>query len=132
MPSRRRCFLSALGVTLSGGLAGCFAREPEGEASLQVLSNLDDQTLEVEITGSDDEPAFADTITVSEGEEVTREGVVAGRDGDSFSVDVTKGDERVSTGWELSCVKDEDMRDLLALIVTGRGEIHVSEACRSL
>jgi len=132
MPSQRRCVLSALGVTLSGGLAGCFARDLEREASLQVLSNLEEQTLAVEISGPEDERLFSDTITVSEDEEVTRENVVTGQDGDSFSVEVTKGGETVSTSWQLSCVEDEDMRDLLVLIVTGRGEIHISEACRAL
>lgn len=50
----------------------------------------------------------------------------------SKTVTVTKDDKTVSTSWQLSCVEDEDMKDLLALIVTGRGEIHVSEACRAL
>lgn len=94
MPSQRRGLLSALGAILSGGLAGCFARDLEDEASLQVLSNLEEQTLEVEISDSEDEILFSDTITVSEDEEVTREGVVTGQDGDSFSLEVTKGIRR--------------------------------------
>ena len=102
--------LSALGVALSGGLAGCFARNFEDGASLQVLSNLEEQALEVEITGSEDEQLFSDTISVSEDEEITRENVVTGQDGDSFSVEVRKGDQRVSTSWQLSCVEDDDMR----------------------
>jgi len=132
MPSQRRGLLSALGAILSGGLAGCFTRDIEAEASLQVLSNLEEQTLEVEISGSEDEILFSDTITVSEDEEVTREGVVTGQDGDSFSVEVTKGEKTVSTSWRLNCVEDEEMKDLLALIVTGQGEIHISDACRAL
>lgn len=132
MPSQRRALLSSLGAILSGGLAGCFRRDIEAEASLQVLSNLEEQTLEVEIRGSEDEILFSDTITVSEDEEVTREGVVTGHDGDSFFVEVTKGEKTVSTSCRLNCVEDGEMKDLLALIVTGQGEIHISDACRAL
>lgn len=85
MSSQRRGLLSALGAIVSGGLAGCFVRDLEAEASLQVFSNFEEQTLEVEITGTEDERLLSDTITVSEDEEVTREGVVTGQDGDSFS-----------------------------------------------
>jgi hypothetical protein len=49
------------------------------------LTTSRNKILEVETTGTEDERLLSDTITVSEDEEVTREGVVTGQDGDSFS-----------------------------------------------
>lgn len=132
MPFQRRYLLSGLGAMLSGGLAGCFTQDIEDEAILQVYNNLEEQTLEIEISESGDEQLFSDSITLSKDEQTTRESVITGKKDDSFSVKVTNGDETVSTTWQLRCVEHDNRRDLLNVSISPQGEIRIDDWCRLL
>jgi len=129
MSIQRRIVLCSLGAVLASGIGGCLSRWDEGEGRLRATSNRREQTLDIKITDSEDKQLFTETVNVTEDEWIERDGVVTGRDDDLFSVEVTKDDEIVSTTWQLSCVSDDDKVDCLSVIVTGRGDIHITQAC---
>lgn len=128
--TRRRLFL--LGTTgVVGATGGCLEHITGVEAGMMIFTSYPEEvTLEISIAPEyGAESTYQETITVDQDRmPLEREGVVTGRNGDRFYVEVRNVtvEETFSEYWTLSCIGDDRVDDGLRILVTEWGEVRLN------
>jgi len=129
IPIGRRNFISLVIVSFYTVLSGCLFRDIEGNGRVQLASNIENKTVQVNIYNENEEQEFTNSATLQEGESVTWDSVISGHNGDEFLVKITKDGETTSTTWELTCVENNEKSDQFTIVVTGYDEVYTTNSC---